>query len=191
MVEAEGQEKLLSMKIEARKAIAGDREQLLRLWKRFATEEGNAVEAGLDVDRESEKWARRLDRQIGEGVTFVVEGESGISGFAGYIGYHGHDGHRTDIETTKAEGRLPLVPGTAFISDIYVVPSARRTPAARALFRAMADGIRSRGYTMIWTNTGVRNRRMQVLLERIGFEKTHAFSLPGEKDQIYYEKRIG
>ena len=77
--------------------------------------------------------------------------------------------------------------GIAYIVDIYVSPEFRSSNAAGLLIKAFAQATEQQ-YSEIWTNTGIRNKRVQVLLKRAGFEIMDDFEIDGLKDQIYYKK---
>jgi RimJ/RimL family protein N-acetyltransferase len=179
------------MDIHARKAEKEDREGMITLWKRFMTEEENAVDEIQGIDKAAKGWEWRLDKQIEEGVAFVVIADKEVVGFTGYIGYREPTEEEKGKERPKGMKRLPLAPGVAFINDIYIAPEARESNSSKALFAVVIEGISEKGFDTIWTNTSIRNRRTQILLERMGFRKTEAFTLSGMKDQVCYEKKVG
>jgi GNAT superfamily N-acetyltransferase len=158
-----------------RAAIEEDIPRVVELWDLFMTEEKEAVP---DADPESARsgWTERLRRQIERRNAFVALQGQTVVGFIGAI---------------SPEAREWIPEGILYIVDIYVHPSARRTDAARLLFKALQDEARDQGYRELWTNTLLNNRRVQVLLQRKGFLPLEGFVMPGSHDQLYYRKPLG
>jgi len=157
-----------------RAAIEEDIPEVVRLWDLFMTEEKVAVP---DADPQSARagWTERLRKQIERRHAFVALQGQTVVGFIGAI-----DG-----------GAREWIPeGILYIVDIYVHPTARRTDAARVLFKALQEEAGNQGYRESWTNTHLNNRRVQVLLERKGFTPLHDFRIPGSDDQLYYRKPL-
>ncbi len=156
-----------------RPAQAGDLPAIQRLWERFMSEEEDAVP---DADQESARarWADRLRAQADAGHVLVAEHEGQIVGFVGCV---------------DARARAWVPEGVLYIVDIYVAPEARSTGAAGGLMRAL-EAAAATGFRELWTNTHLRNRRVQVLLRRAGFSPLEGFALPGLEEQLYYRKEL-
>ena len=157
-----------------RPARASDVDALARLWLRFMREEEDAV-PDADAEGALAGWQERLRTQIAGGLVLVAEAAGEVVGFLAGID----------------SGRRAWGPaGVLYVVDLYVLPEARHTPAAGRLMRALAATAVSQGYAALWTNTHARNRRMQVLLRRAGFEALEGFEIPGLEEQGYYRKRL-
>lgn len=158
----------------ARVAVEQDKPVIIELWRRFMLEEREAVPVA-DPDAAMRSWSERLEAQIAREQVVVVVHDDRTVGFAGFI---------------DAGDRAWVPDGVAYVVDFYVVPEARRTRAANRLFQclfACLDG----QYTEAWTNTSMRNRRVQILLRRMGFLPLQGFRIAGLEDQAYYRKELG
>lgn len=157
-----------------REAIEDDVADITRLWEQFMVEEKDAVP---DADPQSARtgWMERLRRQIERRHAFTALEEQTIVGFIGAL---------------SSEARAWIPEKALYIVDVYVHPAARRTSAARLLFGALQKEARDQGYSELWTNTHVDNRRVQTLLQRKGFLPLDDFHIPGSDDQLYYRKPL-
>ena len=158
--------------ITARMARPDDAQAITSLWRRFMTEEHEAVPAS-DPEQAVSRWSERLHSQIEKGEVFLVALGQDTVGFVGFI-----DSREGDWLPEKV----------AYLVDIYVVPEARKRGAAKALFEAVMTEA-SRRYEQVWTNTHKGNRRVQVLLRRAGFEEFSGFEIQGLSDQMYFRRR--
>jgi ribosomal protein S18 acetylase RimI-like enzyme len=61
------------------------------------------------------------------------------------------------------------------LNDLFVVPSARRGGAARALLLAAADFARAQGAASLSLSTGVDNSAAQRLYESLGWTRDESF----------------
>ncbi len=157
------------MPISTRHAEIEDIRQLVALWKRFMIEENEAVPNANPAQAER-PWTTRLQIQIANSKVIVADNDGVLVGFLAFI---------------DARDR-PWVPArTAYVVDIYVAPEARETTAAKRLFSAASEMLRA-SYAETWTNTHTRNRRMQILLKRAGFEPLVGFEIEGLRDPLYY-----
>jgi len=159
------------MTVSTRLARAADIGPIVTLWKRFMAEEHEAV-PDADPEGAEARWTARLQTQVAESKVVVADRGDALVGFLAFID------HRD---------RQWVPPGIAYVVDVYVAPEARRTAAARELFRAAADRLRP-AYSETWTNTHAGNRRMQLLLRRAGFKPLVGFEIEGLRDQVYYRR---
>jgi len=158
----------------AREARPGDISAIADLWKRFMAEEDEAVpEANPEAALPG--WLERLQAQIAKATAFVLEAEGEIVGFASFIG---------------SADRQWVPSGVAYAVDLYIQPEYRKAGAARKLFALLMDQAAAAGYGEVWTNTDVRNQRVQVLLERAGFTPNPGFEIPGLQGQLYLRKSL-
>ena len=133
------------------------------------TEEREIV-PGANHEEAEKAWTERLMNQIADSKVIVVEDGRAPVGFFAFIDHH---------------DRQWVPVGVAYVVDIYVVPEARASTAARALACSAGKLLRA-AYAETWTNTHLRNRRVQVLLRRAGFESLANFRIEHLKDQLYY-----
>jgi RimJ/RimL family protein N-acetyltransferase len=162
---------VIPMKMQTRSAKTTDVPAILSLWKRFMTEEGGVVSGANPLEAE-EAWTTRLRTQIADSKVVVADDGHGPVGFFAFIDKRDRDW-------------IPA--GVAYAVDIYVAPEARAGTAAKDLFHAATVLLRGE-YSETWTNTHVKNKRMQVLLRRAGFEPLHNFRIEGLQDQVYYRR---
>jgi ribosomal protein S18 acetylase RimI-like enzyme len=131
-----------------REANGGDRERLRELYTHFVNE--IPAPPGIPVDIEHELG--ELDDYLGDqNVALVAEDDGGsVVGFA----------------LAKIEH-----PGIGHLSDIYVVPGARRQGAARELIREAAIRLRDREDAEVLTlGVQVTNDDARTAYERLGFQ---------------------
>lgn len=182
--------------VAARIATKDDAPAVVDLWKRFMTETKMVVEKKPeDINKEARRWSKRVARMIEEKKSFVVEYNKKITGFACYIGGVKEVAQKQDrthrASTQKPPGRKHPIPlGVAYITDFYVSPEARKSRAAQNLMAVMSEAIEKTGYKAIWTNTSSRNRRVHILLGRLGFSVMTDFKLSGKENHVYYKKRL-
>jgi hypothetical protein len=157
------------MKILTRMASIADVEEIVSLWRRFMTEEEEVV-PDANPEQAEQTWSERLQSQIADSKVIVAEDGRTLIGFFAFIDH---------------EDREWIPAGIAYVVDIYVVPEARASTAARHLFRAASDLLRTE-YSETWTNTHLKNKRVQVLLKRAGFGLLDGFEMDGLKHQVYY-----
>jgi GNAT superfamily N-acetyltransferase len=158
----------------ARAANEGDAAAIAGLWRRFMTEEHEAV-PDAEPEAALPNWSARLRGQITRGTVFVLEAGEGIVGFAGFVGAR-------ELEWVPSEA--------AYIVDMYIGPEHRRASAARKLFAALVERVASAGYKEVWTNTNVGNRRVRRLLEWWGFELAPDLGIAGQTDQLYFKRVV-
>ena len=133
------------------------------------TEEDEAVPDAKPEEVE-ETWKARLTSQISASKVIVADNGDCLVGFLAFI---------------DSKDRQWVPAGVAYVVDIYVTPEARASAAAKQLFRATA-GLLQATYSETWTNTHIKNRRVQILLKRAGFEALDGFEIKGLPDQLYY-----
>lgn len=160
---------VIQMRIRTHIASAVDVEEIVSLWRRFMIEEQEVV-PDANPEEAEKAWTERLVKQIADSKVIVADDGRTTIGFFAFIDHHDHQW-------------IPA--GIAYAVDIYVVPEARTSTAARALFEAAAKLLRT-AYSETWTNTHVRNKRVQVLLKRAGFVPLDGFEIDGLKDQVYH-----
>lgn len=146
---------------------------LVAFWKRFMAEERTAVPDANPAEAE-QPWSSRLRTLLADSKVLLVERTGAIAGFLAFL---------DDRDCAW------VPPGVAYVVDIYVAPESRSSQAAIRLFRTARELIESR-YDRIWTNTHRDNHRMQVLLQRAGFEPLDGFQIRGLRDQLYYQFAI-
>ena len=157
-----------------RVAAEQDSPGIVDLWRRFMLEEREAVPVP-DLAGTVRNWSERLDAQIARTQVVVAVHDGRAVGFAGFI---------------DAVDRAWVPDGVAYVVDFYVVPEARRTGAAQQLFQCLLVRLEGR-YTETWSNTSARNRRVQILLRRVGFRPLQGFCIAGLENQVYYCKGLG
>jgi ribosomal protein S18 acetylase RimI-like enzyme len=159
------------------------------LWKQLVTEKDVGADH-IDVIAAAARWSARLSRQIDEGKAFVAERNGKLVGFAGYIGRITGD-ESEKLQNNKVEGsRLPIPPGIAYITDLYVTPATRRRGLAQSLLDAILRSSKSLGFQAVWTNTNSRNRRTLSLLAKLGFTPLGDFQISGLENQVYHMKAL-
>ena len=187
----------------ARAANENDFSAIVEMWKRFMTEEKEAVDE-VDPGKEVSKWSWRLRKQIEEEKALVVERNNEILGFACFVGRAregdykrgaGNDsvlpgGPEMERPAPEQVKRLPILAGVAYVTDLYVSPEGRRSRAAQSLFAALFEAVAAAGFTAVWTNTSSRNRRVQTLLQRLGFSVMPGFRIRGMENHVYYERKL-
>ncbi len=158
----------------ARVAQPDDAAAVTELWRRFMAEEEDA-EPEADAEAALPGWSARLRKQLAKGSVFVLAAGDEIVGFVGYIG----------------SDELQFVPsGAAYIVDMYISPEHRRPGGARTLLAALMQGMAEAGWREVWTNTNVRNRRVQTLLKWWGFEPAPDLVIGGATDQLYFTRAV-
>jgi ribosomal protein S18 acetylase RimI-like enzyme len=160
------------MNTSTRCATQQDVSALVRLWQQFMRDENNAV-PDADPAAALRNWTERLRSQIENSHVVTVESSGNLVGFAGFI---------------DASDRDWIPESIAYVVDIYVVPEARASRAAKLLFEHLLSNAAQR-YAEVWTNTSVQNRRVQVLLKRAGFTPLAGFEIPELKDQLYFKRK--
>jgi len=158
-------------------------------WKKFVTEEKDAVDDIGDIDSAAEKWSWRLHKMIDAEQAFVVEDNNKIVGFVCYFSKPETEKETKDTESPKSK-KLSIPPGVAFVTDIYVCPEARRSKAAISLFQIIEKSAIRNGCTTIWTNTNIRNRRVHIMLKRLGFSVMEGVAFPGKEKDVYFKKEL-
>jgi ribosomal protein S18 acetylase RimI-like enzyme len=152
-----------------REATTGDRERLRELYTEFANEMPSPP--GIPVDIEHELG--ELDDYLGDqNVALVAEDESGrVVGFS----------------LARMEH-----PGIGHLSDIYVVPEARRQGAARELIRAAATRLREgEDATVLTLGVQVTNEDARTAYERLGFQLDRAAARAFRACAARAELRVG
>jgi GNAT superfamily N-acetyltransferase len=131
-----------------REATTGDRERLRELYVEFANEIPGPI--GIPVDIEHELG--QLEEYLGDqNVALVAEDD---------------DGRIVGFSLARMEH-----PGIGHLSDIYVVPEARRQGAARELIRAAATRLRDGDDAVVLTlGVQVSNEDARTAYERLGFQ---------------------
>jgi ribosomal protein S18 acetylase RimI-like enzyme len=152
-----------------RRAEPDDMVAIVGLWKRFMEEEKEAI-PDPQVDGVESRWKERLRQQIAGKRVIVAETGRSVCGFLGFI---------------DSTDRVCIPQGVAYVVDLYVAPEARRGSAAKDLFSTLLEAAGG-AYSEVWTNTNVRNVRMQKLLKRAGFAPMTGFAIGGLKDNLYY-----
>ncbi len=160
---------VIQMKVLTHMASVADVEEIVSLWRRFMTEEAEVV-PDANPEKAEQTWAERLQSQIADSKVIVADDGGTLIGFFAFIDH---------------DDREWVPDGIAYVVDIYIVPEARASTAARALFRAASELLRT-AYSETWTNTHANNKRVQVLLKRAGFRSLDGFEIWGLKDQVYY-----
>ena len=134
-----------------RRATEGDHDVLRELWTAFADELD-----GPPFLRESWETAwPDLSRHIREGISLLCEREGRVMGFL----------------FATFDRSLPL----AHVTDLYVVPEARRQGATKALFRELAGELARRGVGHVGLDVASGNRPAQAVYERFGFVEYERF----------------
>ncbi|MBN1256360.1 MAG: GNAT family N-acetyltransferase [Planctomycetes bacterium] len=157
------------MKFKIQAARTNQIDEIISLWKRFQSEEPEAVPEADTAVCES-AWSERLAKQIAESKVLVVASNEKIVGLLTFL-------DSRDREWIPAH--------IAYIVDTYIIPEARVSTAALDLFHEMVK--QSQGvYAEIWTNTNVKNIRLQNLLKRVGFKRLDDFEIKDLKEQLYF-----
>ena len=147
-----------------REATEGDRELLRELWTAFEDELGGPEFLWEPWD---EAWTD-IRRHVAEGLAFVAEAEGEPTGFA-------------LVDLSANGGRAPE------LTDLYVIPGARRQGTARALIERVLDAVRSRGAAALTLEVMAGNTAARTLYDRLGFRE-HAQTLYAELDLL--ERRL-
>lgn len=137
-----------------RRATEADCETLVAFWRAFEEEvpEHEAL-------REGEEEARRdIARHVREGIALVAEDEGETTGMA--LVEVGRD-----------------APGVAHLTDLYVVPEARRRGVGHALVAAVEDALGERGIGHLTLDVLLTNERARALYKRLGFADHTVFML--------------
>lgn len=164
----------MALEVDTRKAHLDDTTAIIELWKRFMTEEHQAV-TDEEPLKNLEKWSEWLHSRISKGHIFIVKCNGVIVGFAAFV----------DSEEHKA-----VPSGIAYITDIYVIPEARKSKTACKVFNLLIEEASRAGFKEAWANTSVKNRRIQLLLKRAGFVDMDDFKLPHRKEDIHFKKAL-
>ena len=158
--------------IVTRLATAQDIPALIDLWQQFMRGEQEVI-SHANPDKAIKNWTVRLQSQVEKSQVLLAACNNIPVGFVGFI------------DSTI----LNWIPKSiAYVVDIYVLPEARPSSAARMLFKLLMDHASLR-YAEVWTNTSVQNRRVQVLLTRAGFLPLDDFKIPGLEGQLYFKKK--
>ena len=159
------------MTLSTRLATQKDIPELLALWQRFMREESDAVPEA-DPCAALRNWTERLHSQVQKHQAVLVESHGIPVGFAGFI---------------DSSDRSWIPQSVAYVVDLYIVPEARASCAAKLLFGYLINDA-AEGYEEVWTNTSAQNKRVQVLLKRVGFIPLGGFEISGLKEQLYFKK---
>lgn len=128
-----------------RRAGEADRETLWALWNELSRERPPP-----DWMTEAQDEARAdIERSLTGGAAVLAERDGDPVGFA--FGFPGRS-------------------GTAYLSDLYVRPDARRAGVATDLIREFVAAMGERGATFVLLNVDAGNGEARALYERIGFE---------------------
>lgn len=124
-----------------------------------------------------ESWTHAwedLRAHIGDGLAFVGEDAKGeLTGFV--------------FATVEREH-----PDLCQITDLYVVPAARRAGVARALLRALVGEVERRGIGNLGLEVMLDNDVAQTLYRRLGFTPLHLFMTAprdGVAERLAFEQR--
>jgi GNAT superfamily N-acetyltransferase len=172
-----------------RPAVQSDSEAIISLWRRLVTEYDVAADY-LDVPSAVEKWSYRLGKQIEETKAFVAVLDDKVVGFAGYVGRPAGEKRQTGQTAPAGNPRLPIPAGIAYVTDLYVIPEARKRGVAQRLLMTIIDNSESTGFSAVWTNTNTRNKRTLGLLAKMGFTPLADFHIPDLENQAYYAKEL-
>ncbi|HEY7381614.1 MAG TPA: GNAT family N-acetyltransferase [Gaiella sp.] len=141
-----------------RRATTDDLPALMELWRAFEREVPAASHVQVDHDREL-----REIRDIVEGeLAFLAENDGAPSGFV----------------LCRRRG-----PGVAYLSDLYVVPSARRGGLATALVREVAETLAEQGIDHLELEVQAANAGARVVYQRWGFVE-HLLTLNAPVEQL-------
>jgi ribosomal protein S18 acetylase RimI-like enzyme len=130
--------------VSVRPATHADLAGIEELWRAFAREQ--APPAHVDVDEAQELGEIR--ELVAAGTGFVAEADGALVGFA------------LGRSTGPRLGRL---------TDVYVVPSARRRGHAAALVEAVADALAARGAAFLQLEVASGNAVARSIYQRWGF----------------------
>jgi ribosomal protein S18 acetylase RimI-like enzyme len=131
--------------VNIRNATLADRERLRELYTAFVHELPPLPRMPADLEYE----LGELDDYLGdERVALVAEEAGAVVGFA--LAKMGH-------------------PGIGHLSDIYVVPEARRSGVGRALIREVTAQLGGEGATVLTLSVQVENHGARAAYERLGF----------------------
>jgi ribosomal protein S18 acetylase RimI-like enzyme len=149
--------------VNVRAATEADLPRLKELWSAFAQEvpEPDYVQ----VDHEEE--LREIEEIVREQVAVLAERDGEVVGFA--------------LARTKGSK-------LGFVSDLYVVPDARRERVAQALTREVVTILRGRGAEAVQLEVLVENGDARSVYERWGFRET---LLTLTADAAELEQRLG
>ena len=141
------------------------------------------------IEAVKESWRMTTDHTLTVFLIGVLAFFIGIVGFLCYF-----DKPEVETETQETESRpgkkLPIPPGVAFVTDVYVSPEARRSKAATSLFEILEKSAINAGCNAIWTNTNVRNHRIHTVLKHLGFSVMKDFIIPGKEKDVYFKKEL-
>ena len=159
------------MTLSTRLATQKDIPALLALWQRFMRDESDAVPES-DPRTALHNWTERLHSQVQKRQAVLVESNGIPVGFAGFI---------------DSSDRNWIPQSVAYVVDLYIVPEARVSCGAKLLFGYLLNNAAG-GYEEVWTNTSAQNKRVQVLLKRVGFIPLVGFEISGLKEQRYFKR---
>jgi ribosomal protein S18 acetylase RimI-like enzyme len=135
-----------------RPATEADHDRLRELWSAFQEEVG-----GPPFLRESweDAW-NDLRRHIGDGLAFVAESDGSAKGFV--------------FATIPRE-----TPDLGHVTDLYVVPEARRGGVARALMAQMTAALRERRVGHVGLDVRADNAPARSFYDALGFVEEERF----------------
>lgn len=133
--------------MDVRPATESDLGLLRELWLAFASE----VPPPSHVDQDEEQELREVAEYVREHVALVAADDGSAGGFI----------------LARMRG-----PRHGWISDLYVVPDARRSGIAAALVREAAATLRAQGADVVSLEVQAENADARVVYERWGFRET-------------------
>jgi ribosomal protein S18 acetylase RimI-like enzyme len=133
--------------VDVRPANESDLALLRELWLAFASE----VPPPSHVDQDAEQELREVAEYVRDHVALVAVGDDSAGGFI----------------LARMRG-----PRHGWISDLYVVPDARRSGVAAALVREAATRLRAQGADVVSLEVQAENADARVVYERWGFRET-------------------
>lgn len=128
----------------------------------------------LDLDRQTAGWTRNLGDEESPMTTFVVvDGPDAVklpdAGKPRIVGFGGVCPPR---DSTEVLGRLPDTSGLGQLAFINLHPDAFGTGAAVVLIRALADHLRTAGFTRAYLMVAEGNDRAIRFYEKNGWQRT-------------------
>lgn len=132
--------------MDVRAANESDIGRLRELWLAFAREVPAPDYLEVDADHE----LREVEEYVRDHVALIADGDGSVGGFV----------------LARMRG-----PRHGWISDLYVVPDARRSGLAAALVREAATRLRAQGADAVSLEVQVDNADARVVYERWGFRE--------------------
>ena len=130
-----------------RAATAADLPLLEELWRTFAAE----VPPSAHVEVDEEQELREIAGLVRDGIALLAEGDDGtVQGFA--------LAHRTGARAGE-------------LTDLYVVPAARRAGVARALVHDVASQLKEEGIAHVELDVQTSNDAARSVYARWGFQE--------------------